>query len=103
MRIDLLNRRKRALRAAYHTVFGSPDGRLVLDDILQGAGVLQTSFVEGDAHSTSFNEGARRLALKILDRLSWSEGELRKLGERITANRLQTMSADTDQTEIGDE
>ena len=98
MRIETpAQRRRRALNSAYHSVFGSRDGEMVLRDILEKSGMLQTSFVEGDSHSTSFNEGKRRLALEIIAHLSWSAGELRKLAERMTSERLADAAIQTEE------
>jgi hypothetical protein len=54
------------LHAAYIRVFDTPDGKLVLRHIMEQGFVLKTTFVAGDPHETSLNEGSRRLALSIL-------------------------------------
>ncbi len=82
-------RRRVSLAHAYHEVFeGTPAGRMVLGDLLRAAGMLETSAVPGDSHMTHFREGRRSVGLHVLDRLRWREGELLKLAEEKTNDRL---------------
>lgn len=53
------------LHASYVRVFSTPDGERILRHILKQGGASKSSFVEGDPHKTSFNEGKRALALGI--------------------------------------
>ena len=85
--------RRYALATAYSRAFGSPEGQLVLRDLLREGGMLSVSHVEGDAHSTAFNDGKRALALHIVQRLRWSEGELLQLGQELAADTLAGMEA----------
>jgi|GEM_PF-2729233 hypothetical protein len=91
--------RRIELANAYQTVFDSPEGSRVLRDLLTAGGLLSTSVVEGDAQLTAYNEGKRALALHILHRLRWSEGELMQLGQELTAEEIeareQAMSQET--------
>lgn len=75
-------KRRIALARAYRNVFASPgppgDAQLVLHDILREGGILSTSVEPG---LTKFNEGKRALALYILARLRWKEGDAVRLAE----------------------
>jgi len=59
---DLIGRHQRFKR-----VFESDYGRIVLRDIMKEARLDASSYVEGDPHKTSFNEGAEWLARRILE------------------------------------
>lgn len=63
-------RRKLGMRIrvheAYQTVFTGTDGEMVLKHIMTEGCMLKTTFVKGDPHQTSLNEGKRILALSIL-------------------------------------
>ena len=67
---DQAAKEQAALVGAYRAVFGTIQGRDVLADILTRAGMVGSSFVPGDPHATAFNEGKRRLALEIIERLN---------------------------------
>ena len=81
---------KRLIRVnrSYQAVFDTREGGLVLRDLLVKGGVLETSFTPGDPEATAFKEGRRSLALEIIEALRWSEGELVKLAQERTSDRL---------------
>lgn len=70
------------LHASYKRVFESPDGELVLKHIMKVAKVTRPTFVSGDPHQTSFNEGQRHLALSIMRFVRKNHDELIKQIER---------------------
>jgi hypothetical protein len=73
---------REALLRAYHQIFEEhPAGRMVLLDLLREGGVLAINFVAGDAHHTAWNDGRRSLALTVLERLRWSEGQMLQLAQ----------------------
>ena len=92
---DIVNevRKLREVKAEYRRVFLDPEGgKSVLLDILQLCGVTREVYVKGDVEQSAYNEGARSVALAILDQLDMRgfEGilelekrgvELVKLGE----------------------
>lgn len=84
----------------YGVVFGSPDGRLVLLDILRDAGIMSTAFDPSVPGQTEVNLGKQLLGLGILQKLRWTESDLLALSqERITpdqAEDLQEPSEDDD-------
>jgi hypothetical protein len=84
---DMFSRQK-AIRSAYHTVFDSPDGKLVLTDMLQAGGLLESSMVGGDAHMTHYREGRRSMALDLIHKLRWTEGEVMQLALQRTGDQL---------------
>lgn len=53
---------------AYKRLFTTEDGKLILADLKDSLND-GTSFVPGEPHGTSFNEGARSVYLGILDML----------------------------------
>lgn len=69
---DMVNeaRKLRETKNEYRRVFLDPEGgKAVLLDILQVCGVTREVYVKGDVEQTAFNEGARSIALAILDQL----------------------------------
>ena len=80
--------RQRAIRSAYHLVFNSPEGKLVLHDLLAAGGVLETSMTPNDPQGTAWREGRRSLALEIIHKLRWTEGEMMALALARTQDHL---------------
>jgi hypothetical protein len=74
-------KRQLSLCQHYKDTFETKSGRIILHDLMKQAGMLSTSHVPGDSHSTSFNEGTRQSCLYILQQLNTSEQELIKLIE----------------------
>jgi ribosome maturation protein Sdo1 len=58
--------KKILIHRSYAAVFGTSEGKLVLEHILKEGYVHNTTFVAGDPQQTMLNEGSRRLALSIL-------------------------------------
>ena len=50
---------------AYKRVFDSPDGKIVLKDLMKSCHMLSSTF-DKDPYETHFNEGARSVLLRIL-------------------------------------
>ena len=53
------------LKAAYKSIFSGEMGKIVMDDMKQWCHITSSSFVTGDPHITSFNEGKRFIYLRI--------------------------------------
>lgn len=70
---------RKAVQQAYARVFGSPDGALVLNDLVAKNGLLRTSVEPGDPHMTAFNEGRRAAALDLLNKLRWTPARIVEL------------------------
>ena len=80
---SMLDARMRFLgiKRAYGDVFGSPQGKIVLRDLMRLGGVLQVVHEQGDSHQTAFNAGKQALVFEILRRMRWTESELADLAE----------------------
>lgn len=94
---------REAARAAYQRVLDTPDGNLVLRDILRTAGVLHVSHTPGDPYHTAYLDGRKSLALEILERLRWSEMEIAALSRERTADRLTGAADEADAEPFADE
>lgn len=81
------------LGAAYRRLFESPDGQVVLADLMNRCGLLQTSMTAGEPHMTSFREGRRAIALEIAQLMQWSEMEILALARQRTAEALREQEA----------
>ncbi len=94
--LDALGRalRRQRIGAAYRQVFGTPEGKVVLRDLLGTAGVLAVSHEPGDSHHTAFVDGRRSMGLEIMQRMRWTEGELNALAAERTAERLAIGAGD---------
>ena len=49
----------------YKNVFNSPDGEMVLADLIKFANAHDQSYTPGDPTQTAFNEGMRRVVTRI--------------------------------------
>lgn len=63
----------------YKMCFKTPQGERVLKDLLHFCKYRDTSFVAGDPNATAFNEGMRRVALRLIKFLNLSEDEITKI------------------------
>lgn len=52
------------LQIAYAAAFGTPEGQMVLDDLMRMYDVA--SYVKGDTHETAYREGSRSVLRRIL-------------------------------------
>jgi hypothetical protein len=87
---DAAAEKQDALAAAYLRVFdpGFAEGQMVLDDILRNAGLLDAGGPQDGPESFAWQAGRRSLAVFILNRLSWSPGELALLRRRQAVENL---------------
>ena len=65
--------RLRRRRADYRNVFDSDSGRRVMADLFRFCRMGQPSFVAGDPHATAYQEGMRRVFLRIAGILRMDE------------------------------
>jgi hypothetical protein len=63
----------------FRTTFETPSGKEVLKQIMREGFVTRSTFVAGDPHQTSLNEGSRRLALSICKFATKDESEFLRL------------------------
>ena len=66
----------------YKSVFRSPDGELVLADLIRETRWDQQSYVEGHPDTTAFNEGMRRVVTRIVRFVSMTPGDIKELVSR---------------------
>lgn len=83
--MDQRTRRELSLAQDYKLVFDSDAGRRVLMDLCTRGFVYGSTFVPGDPHATSHNEGRRSLALRILNQLGLGQSPERYLEEYLSA------------------
>jgi hypothetical protein len=69
------------IKRAYQDLFQTENGKIVLKDLMRECHFLQPTFIPGDPLSGSFNEGKRRILLRIINFLTKDEEELIKLIE----------------------
>jgi len=88
----MLNPFKRRLKInrAYHELFNSAAGQIVLNDLMVKSGILEVSHSPGDPYQTAFNDGRKSVALSVLAELRWTESEIHKLALERTADALST-------------
>lgn len=77
-RVQMLLRR----RHLYRATFGTPEGRAVLADILRFCGVSQPAVVPGDPIMTGFNDGMRRVGLRVAKLAHMTEEEILRLADQ---------------------
>jgi len=67
-----------AIVADYKRVFETAAGRRVLRRMMKESGMKEPSYVRGDPHGTSFNEGRRSVVIDILNKLKMDLESLEK-------------------------
>lgn len=65
-----MKNKQKDLIIAYKELFDTPQGKVVLKDLLGIGRINQPSYVMQDPHATAFNEGSRRVVLYILEKLN---------------------------------
>lgn len=60
---------KERSRRDFEKILNMSEGRRVIWDLLENAGVWRNSFVAGDPNVTAFNEGKRDIGLMILQKI----------------------------------
>lgn len=80
--------KRKELAHAYATTFNSPGGKIVLQDLLRKAGILEVAHEPGDPYMTAWRDGRRSMALEIIEALRWTEGELVTLAQEQTAEQI---------------
>ncbi len=59
---------------AWSHVMRSPDGVLVLREVLSWCGIYRTSFVPGATDATAYREGMRSVGLRLMARMTDADG-----------------------------
>ena len=77
-RIDKASR----VNTAYKRVFSSEEGQTVLHDLMVSARIISgSSYVPGDPHQTSFNEGRREIVNRIIETVNIDPAKYLKMVE----------------------
>lgn len=66
----------------YQSVFGSPEGKKVLEDLMDKTGFLKNNYVPNDPHGTAFNDGATSIVRHILSTLKLDIKATREMLEK---------------------
>jgi hypothetical protein len=72
----------------YGQVFSSPEGKLVLLELLRECGLLECALELGDPNTTAFNVGKQAIGQHLLQNLRYSEGELLALARAQTTTEI---------------
>ena len=73
---------EKSRKAAYEVVFGSPEGRKVLHDMMLEAHVLNPVF-NPDPYITAFNDGNRNAVLRVTTILAYSPNDFLNVTQEI--------------------
>lgn len=79
-RFQMLFRR----RHLYRSVFATPEGKAVLADLLRFCHIGQLTYVPGNFDNSAFNEGKRRVGLRIGGILNMPDDKLMELANQQT-------------------
>lgn len=72
------------VKADYQFVFGSEEGKRVLDDILAYCHVLEPTTGSIDTNAVMIREGRRDAAMTILQKMMWDERRFVEEAEGVT-------------------
>lgn len=61
--MDQQNKKLKQLQEDYKIVFGSEEGKRVLDDLKKRCHFYSTTHVQGDSHESAFYEGQRSIVV----------------------------------------
>lgn len=64
--MDLFKRKQGDLVVAYQKVFATPEGDLILKDLMKIGYVDRTTFAPDSQYETAFREGQRALVLRLI-------------------------------------
>lgn len=65
----------------YKKCFETAEGQRVLQDLMHFCKYRDSTFVSGDPHATAFNEGMRRVALRVVKFLNMTEEEITRISQ----------------------
>lgn len=71
---DIINR-----KTNYQQCFKTPAGEKVLQDLMLFCKYRDSSFVVGDPNQTAFNEGMRRVILRIIKFMEMTDDDINKI------------------------
>ena len=70
---------RRRRKADYRHIFESVEGRRVLADLYRFCGMMRPSFVAGRPDETAFNEGKRRVFLRLAGFMELDDERIRTM------------------------
>lgn len=73
-----LERHRETVRA-YRRIFNSPEGQLILRDMMKASGFTRTNYVPGSFDATAHNEGQRAMVLRCAKMAHIDEAKLIEL------------------------
>ena len=82
-----LTRRKRTA-AAFQANWNNPDGRIVLQDVINFCGLLTDVEAPSDADMRAYLDGRRSVAIHIFERMRFSDIELAELAREQDNDRM---------------
>lgn len=83
--LEARTRQAKRVNTAYKKTFSSEYGQIVLQDLMLAAGIISgSSFVPGDPHQTSFNEGRREIVNRIIESINIDPTKFMKIVESAT-------------------
>lgn len=74
-----------ARMSAYQNVFNSPEGQIVLEDLMKVHHIMGTTFDDSNVRKTIFREGERNVVLRILAILKM---DVKAIQERIKSHEV---------------
>lgn len=84
---------KKKLSSFYKTLFENSDtnkaGSAVLVDLFRFCNMDKSSFCPGDPYLTAYNEGARRVFLRVLGMLRMDERDIEDLMKQVKENERE--------------
>jgi len=63
--MDQQNKKLKQLQADYKFIFGSDEGKRVLEDLRKRCHIYSTTHVQGDSHESAYYEGQRSIVVFI--------------------------------------
>ena len=66
-------------RRLYKTVFNTPEGKDLLKDLCMFCNYNRPTYVSGDPYASAYNEGMRRVFLRIQQFVNLDENDLQKI------------------------
>ena len=84
-------------KSNYRTVFESEEGKVVLADLYKFCGLDRPSYVENSSDRTAYNEGMKRVALRIKGILNQDEEQLKQLLNQHDQNNIVNYRSTTNQ------
>ena len=75
-------------RKSYKEVFESEAGKYVLADLYKFCGMDKPSYMEGSPDRTAYNEGLKRVGLRIKAILKHSDEELENIAKQYNNNQI---------------